>query len=477
MSGIGSVFLGIMPSNCRNVMHDYASAVKFDKYVIPSCGSFTTAQVLVRAGVDPKKIICSDVSLYSTALGHYLTGKRIDDLGIMIENIPYDITKYESTKDQCAELFLAMRYEQLNKSKSYYDSQIKKELVVNHDIYHKNMAANLQETFDLLHGIEYHIADITEECDKYIDCDKTMIYASPPLVGGVYGKLFNFKNIIWDEPDIPELDFEKFADFYPDYLDRKATVISEVAGVYDPPENWNKISAEYKGNEGVERLLINKEIPKELIKRKKMNIVKPKWKMYNDKNITKHSVVRLTKIKQDEAYYYRDLFIHKLGSTGADITVAFTIDDMLFAVTGLTATFLYGIPSAGKNSDGRLHEKDYIFQIYGLTVPSIKYKRLGRLLAHFITCKEFKDNLEKLEPQLDMVNMNAIRSSAITYAQEQRLVHGLMKRISKERMPNNMFKLVYNTEFHDKTYKECIIKWVDEAKREKELKEKNNDRV
>ena len=72
-----------------------------------------------------------------------------------------------------------------------------------------------------------------------------------------------------------------------------------------------------------------------------------------------------------------------------------------------------------------------------------------------------------------MVNMNAIRSSALTKAPEQRLVHGLMKRISKEKMPNQMFKLVYNTEFHDRSYKECIIKWLDELRREEAMVIKN----
>jgi len=98
MSDIGSVFLGITPQHCRNVMHDYASTVKFDKYVIPTCGSFSAAQMLVKAGVSPDKIICSDVSLYSTALGHYFTGKNLDDLGILIENIPYDLSKYNQLR-------------------------------------------------------------------------------------------------------------------------------------------------------------------------------------------------------------------------------------------------------------------------------------------------------------------------------------------------------------------------------------------
>jgi hypothetical protein len=474
-TSIGSVFVGISPQHVRNVMHEYVRATikNFDKYIFPSCGSFTTAQVICRAGVDPKKVITSDVSLYTTALGQFIMGKTLDKLGIVMENIPFDMEQYDNTRDKLAELFLAMRYDMNLREKSYYFKQITKELVINKKTYHANICKQLDEMYQIMHGLKYATRDMKEEVDTYADDERCLIFASPPRgQKDAYTKMFDFKNIIWNNPKIPEMSDKDFADYYSKYLPKKATIISEEWGDYESPKGWNKLSAEDKNDEQTERLLINKKIPEDFMKRKKMGEVHPKYKMYNDEPITKKSVIKLTKIKQDEAFYYRDMFIHKLGATGADITVAFTIDNNLLAVTGLTPQFLYGVPSTGKNSDGRLHEKDYIFQIYGLTVPSLRYKRLGRLLAYFITCREFKENLEQLEPSLQMVNMTSIRSSALTPAPEQKLVHGLMKRISKDRMPNQMFKLVYTTEFHDRSYKECIIRWLDELRRDEQLKKK-----
>ena len=461
-----SVFLSISPQHVRNVLHEYVKAVKFDKYIMPAVGSFSGAQVLCRAGIAPAQIMCSDISLTSTALGSFLTDKPLEKLGIQMDNIPFSLDYYESDRDKLAELFLAMRYDMNSKEKSYYFKAVMKEMVVNKTNYHKNICEQLDEMYKIMHGIKYHVGDMLKEIDKYKD-ENALIYVAPPT-----SKNTDFVNIVWNKPSIPELDVKDFENFYPVMLNKKATVICEEKGDYETPKGWTKLSAEDKDEENTERLLLNKKVPVGFMKRKKMKMIQPKWRMYNDENITKKSVIKCTKIQQDEAFYYRDLFIHKLGATGADMTFAFTIDGNLLAVTGMSPDMLYGRPSSGEKSDGRLHEKDYMFQVYGLTIPSERYKRIGRLLAYFITCKEFKDDLEQLEPSLQMVNMKSIRSNALTHAPEQRLVHGLMKRVSRERLPNQMFKLQYTTEFHNRSYKECIIKWVDEAKREEQMAQK-----
>ena len=51
-----------------------------------------------------------------------------------------------------------------------------------------------------------------------------------------------------------------------------------------------------------------------------------KFPIYNDEEITEESKISILKVDRDTALYYRDLFVHKLGTTQAQQYYLFLID-------------------------------------------------------------------------------------------------------------------------------------------------------
>jgi len=414
-----------------NVLHDYLKNTKFDKYVLPSVGQFDIAEALVKSGIDPKKIYTSDTSLFSCAYGCFLMDKSLESLEIIMEDIPFDIQKYEATVEQCAELFLALAYCQLPKT-PYNNFAMRKELETNHDVYHKTLVEQLNERYKILHGLRFRVADANTEIQKYVDEEKALIYIEQK--GIPYSKYR--QNIYWNEPDTDELDVDKTLE---DYQLTDATIIVETH-TEEIPDKWTKIFAEDKNEDKTERILINKKEDARWIARKSTLDVESDWKLYNDEDITEDSNIQITKLNPEQAHYYKDLFYHKSGYTKSDVAVAFIVDGRLFGVSGL---------KFGKN---------HIYQTFSITVPS--QKTIDRLLAYLLTSKEFENDIKRIETSLIMEDIKSIRATLFVHDLEENTLDGLMKRIGKETMPNQIFKLTYDTEFHDRSYKECMANWI-----------------
>jgi len=66
---------------------------------------------------------------------------------------------------------------------------------------------------------------------------------------------------------------------------------------------------------------------------------------------------------------------------------------------------------------------------------------------------------------LAMTNFKALRTVSLTRLPEHRIVHGIMKLNSREKLKNDFYKLVYDTDFHERSYKDCLVRWLDELSR------------
>ena len=414
-----------------NVLHDYLKNTKFDKYVLPLVEQFDIAEALVKSGIDPKKLYTSDTSLFSCAYGYFLMDKSLESLDIIMEDIPFDIQKYETTVEQCAELFLALAYCQLPKT-PYNNAAMRKELETNHGVYHKTLVEQLNERYKILHGLRFRIADANTVIQEHMDNESVLIYIEQK--GIPYSKYR--QNIYWNEPDTDELDIDKTLE---DYQHTDATIMVETH-TDEIPDKWTKIFAEDKNEDKTERTLINKKEDARWISRKSTLDIDSDWKLYNDEDITVDSIIQITKLNPEQAHYYKDLFHSKSGYIKSDIAVAYTVDGRLFAVSGL---------KFGKN---------HIYQTFSITVPS--QKTIDRLLAYLLTSKEFENDIKRIETSLIMEDIKSIRATLFVHDLEENTLDKLMKRIGKEQMPNQIFKLTYDTEFHDRSYKECMVNWL-----------------
>jgi len=346
-------------------------------------------------------------------------------------------------------------------TKNYFNRSLRESLVQDHEKHLNKISEQLVNHKKILNGIHYDVADVRAELEKHSGNEGVLIHVDPPGTKKGYEHMFDFNGqITWNEPKFDQIDSEEFRKMLNSYQKDKST-ISYTTTAEDVPAGWNKLFAEFKGDTPF-RMVSNKKFDMRHIARKKQVIEKTDWPLYNESEITKHSKINVVRIGKDAAYYYRDLFIHRLGSTGAEITVGLLLDNKLMSVIGFNTSFLFGI--GGGNSEKST--KNYIHEVFGLTIPSKKYKRLGRLFMYLLTSESFQNDLLRIFPVLSMANMTSLRTVSLTRLPEHRIVHGILKLTERTKLKNDFYKLVYDTEFHKRNYKQCLILWLDELRRE-----------
>jgi len=449
-SQLNSIFQGIPPISGRIVFGQLMKDHKFSRYVMPCCGRFVGPQLLVGAGVDPKKIYASDISIFSSVLGYYLTDKPIEKLGIKFHDIPFSLAK-GSQLEKAVECMLAIKYVQIPPT-HFYNQEVKRELVVNHSQYFAEIKNQLEGHYAKLHGIHYEIKDVRHVFEEEYDKENTMLYINPPAFKNGYKKMFEWDDkITWKRPKVEQFNPEFYGEAMQQLRRMPVTVISNE--IFDEGiEGYTKIFSE-EFSEGSQRIISNKKFKERFFDKRIKDTKRPKYQLYDDHEITKNSKIVVKLVDSDIAYHYRDLFIHRLGASSAQLTVAIFIDGQLLSTAGFDPTMLC---RTGDN---------YIHETYGMTIPSEKYPKLGRLFMYFLTCKQFRDDLVRLYPQLSITDFTHFKTACLTRLPEMRSNHGLMKITKKDKTKNGFYKLVYETDFHDRDYRKCIILWLDELRR------------
>jgi len=335
---LDSIFLGVPPAKGRNLFGEILRQHHFEKYYFPCAGRFAAIQTAVQAGVDPKKIYASDISLFSTLLGSYFSGKGFASIKIGFNHLPFLADTEASEINNLAETLLAIKFCQLPDN-NYYNQEVRKELSYNKEEHKQHLIKQIEEHKKLLNGIHYEVADIRKCLNMPTVDPNNLIYINPPGTSKGYDKMFDFGDKIeWNEPSIANLEPKEFLEILEQIASVRATVIVNLT-VDKIPKGWFKLFAQEKG-EFNNRLICNKNLKINKIYTQRTPLEKLKYPLYDGHDITKHSQIKVIRIGKNQAGYYRDLFIHRLGTTSSELTVGLLIDNQLLSVVGLNATFL-----------------------------------------------------------------------------------------------------------------------------------------
>lgn len=442
---INEIFLGVPPADLRNALAEYLSIRKYDKYIVPCAGRFATVNTMINAGIKPENIITSDISLFTSLLGSHITGKNINELDIKIsEEIPI------SEENYAASVFLAMKIAQID-PKNYYMQSIQDELKSNAPLYTTHISEQINNLKQTLQGITYEVKDLWEELEEWENKD-VLICINPPAYTKGYTRMYDFHGkITWNEPKIkefdPKTDYKKMCEWL---KDSHATVISTRFHNLDAvPFNWLALFAKYYNPERTDYLITNKKIAPVGITRPRMNLEKPlDIPISSDKDIiSEDSKISFLPVHPKVGEYYRDLFIHRLGATSCEQSYLALLNGKIFGVIGLNMREIYKGTS------------DYCFQVYAIA-RQLKTGHLQRLLLKSITCNEFADHID-----WKVFGCKGMKTVYLAKFPEVRYNKNILKLIKKERLKNGLWKLKYITDWHNKTYKECLKDWLNEKQR------------
>lgn len=416
---------------------------------IPCCGQLSIAHVAIASGWKQEQIIASDVSLFTTVLGYYITQQSLEHLAIHVDGEPVDPFDYAGVLYSIKLKTVAAR------SKHYYQ-----QLLISDFVSRKNEhLAKLQESltaFDKLRGITYRLQDLFTEASGAIDHPDNVIWLNPPGYYKGYQKMYDTGGAIqWNEP--------VYTEFHPDSSHDLLREMGEGKPArflwcrYKTLNNLDKeyvVFADEKGGGKWEYMLCNHH--EELASIKKLGCssseasVSHNWKLLRaDQEITTSSSVAFKKVDKRTALYYRDLLIHKLGVTNAPINYLLVIDESVAGVVGTMA---------GQCYEGKLRNSfdGYVEECYGMTVYTKHYPYLNKLLMMLIKSEEFLRQYDTF-----LFKPLGIDTTCLCQYPELKINRGIYKLTSREyKKKTGIYKLRYRGEKTPQNYKEVLAEWL-----------------
>lgn len=466
---LGKVFLGFTPSEQRKFIVAILSHVreKYDKVYVPCAGQFTLVKSAISAGYDPAQVYASDVSLFSSLLGYYYAGKPLSELPFSIENDYKEIYENWSTDaERIAYIFILIKIKQL-REEIIYEAQHREDLLANMVTHVQKMAKVIANAAPYYRGLNYEIADIRD----VLNCDdpRAIILCNPPAYAGGYEKMFRLDGIAEWNAKIAQFNYNKEAwgmycrakerqshiiwykgkDLYFVNGKQKERVPSKdiiFCKEYSLLRNDYWLStkpAELKDCPATYSVIMTKHVEAKPFKNAKLI-------SNEDLPLTRDTKVEFVTVSPQNALYYRDLFAHKLGTVKAEIHRLCLLNGKVFGVCGFHLEKLRGFKS------------NYIFETYGFNMPLSGDSTIHRVLMLFLTCRDFEKTIGTFSGRTRTFTAKGIRTTCLSKYRKVKSNNGLFEITFRERMPNGMYKIQYQTDWHEMTFADCITRYYEE---------------
>lgn len=463
---IGDIFLGVTLSPSREYVGEMVGRLKAERVFMPCVGRFAALAATVKAGCPPSRIWASDISLFSSLIGYLADpDKSIHQLGITLPvHEPYAtfLSDASGEVELAAGILLSMYYCG-QAPKNSYIANVLREVRYNWRAYRDGIKDQLTRLLDTISGIHYDIVDlrVVLEYFRATGTERDLMYVFPPFYEGGYTDMFDAVNSImpWLAPDIAELSPKEIDDLFTPFTGHPANLLLSTRYPDKIPSGWYSVFSNVVSEERIDYIYSNNPLDFTYVRAKIPEGAIRHLEVYNDQEITERSVLSVIEVNSFTGLYYRDLFVHRLGTVSAKAYFLLLVDGRVITSFGIHTDQLVG----GNTTD--------IIENFGVTKSSQRYRRLSKLFEYAITAREFRDSLlySKHFWFLRLNNPKGIRTTALVNNPNAGLYRGVMQRISKTEQPDGSYKIVFRTDFRDEQWTETLANWL------KKHGEKNKD--
>lgn len=402
------MFVGAINEDVRGLLSEISRSWQDLPIYVGCSGNFTVERVLSRNGV--KRLHGNDVSLYSSAVGNYLTGREFE-IGIKDERYEW-LSRYMKDAESrialllvCSEYFKFVDKEQIfyKRTARGYESQFEK--------LHEQTVLNVKRALDGLRLEEYTCGDVVEYMMSAPE--ESVAISFPPTYKGGYEKLYAKLNSVfeWAAPEYEIFDAERRQKFNEALQNKKYWVTLD-----DKPnaELQEKLIGRFQSSGRSHAVYVygNVETPK--------RITKPHQKL-ESVNIPRgtgelHGDLRLIRLTSGQLNTLRSEYLSKkIVPASADVSIGVMAGKELIGACGISrSTYLGGIADAYMMSD--------------FSVSPSKYKRLSKLVLAAALSTEMKEILEAEMRQ----EVNTIATTAFTERASSMKYRGLFDVYNKK---------------------------------------------
>lgn len=460
------LFKGVPRRFTRGYTAEVLERVRPRKVVIPCVGAYALATTVVEAGVPASAIECCDISLYSSVIGHYLSGRpfRLRAQG-QYEWLNEWMT---DAAGQVAAVTVGIRLCQYAaKRDTLYTRERVREVRERAEVYIGQARAAAEAMHGKLGGLSYRAEDMWDllrrnvEHDNQWQRENTVLLVNPPRYSGGYVKMYEGVEAAfdWDEPMVSqfsEADYPRLMDYLragPLALMYYATPANQPE---DPAVEWG---APWKGvfaarpkmgrTAAINWIVSNKpDILDEKLQRADVeDNIPAKYKLARERRVTADTDLRVIPESKEVASYYRDLFIHNLGHLNAERYKVLLVDGELMSTVGLHLQNL----RAGGSMQGVAKLR------FAMTVRNSFHPKLHKLALMCVVSSWFwSDELSDIEP-LPV----SVQTTMLTKHPEVKTARGIMELKGREfDKQAQLNKLTYYADIIVRTPKETIEAWI-----------------
>lgn len=452
-STLQQLFAGTTVSPIREFVAAQIDPHQHQRVILPCVGRWATATAVAKQ-VHPSRIEASDLSLFSSVVG-YLADPRhsIGDLDVTIpDGLGRFVAGAGGETEYAAGVLLTLKFLS-TPPKNAYVIEFRNEMWANAAGLRTALTVELEQQAAVLDGCRYDIADLRAVAEPVAeDGPDTFFYVNPPGYAGGYTKMFAAaEQLLWDG------GLAAGDEFTPDEIVPTLVPLTDSAALcmsyahhgtqYMPP-GWTPLMVMQHDPTRSEYIAANRDPGVRLAATRVPKFNVRRWPIYDEQEITTGSRIEFLVVPRDTGLYYRDLFVHRLGQTKAEIYVLMLVDGRVVATCGLHAReMIRGVTR-------------YISEVYGISVTSRRYARLNRLFMMALTSTDFHRWLLAAKPDLQASTADGIQTSSPAVSHEVKINRGILKLVSRVPRPGGGFHLIYRADWSAKTWPEMLADWL-----------------
>ena len=429
------MFTGAINSTVRQFLVSRAEVFNNATVVVGCSGGFTIEAVITQHA-SPAAIHSNDVSLYSCALGGWLTGKPIR---FEVADPTFEWLRPHFTSDTNRVAALMVLFTALEWERQRHEHE--KRMWRNYVHAFSDLVA---ETRNRLEGAKVRVdsffaGDVLDHF-QHFDGDDTAIFCCyAPTYGGGYERMYTRLEQIftWDTPTYPLLDDARRQHLLEWMRQRRYLWYDDRLLPDEQP-----VMEQRSGRRRTVYLYSNViQNPAFFVDVQPGDL--PKMRLAGSGlKITPKSQVTLKRIKTTELARFKDAFLSKAVLYGQG-TWAFAV-----LVDGVTVGFLEYTPARYFTND--------VYMMADFAVPGTPYRRLSKLVLMLAVAGETRILLERLSE----VRQRNVRTTAFTDRPVSMKYRGVMKLQRRGQDDDGRPFLNYGAGFNDSTWQGVLAEWL-----------------
>jgi hypothetical protein len=452
------LFEGVTPGPARDIVAEAIQVAKPNLVVMPAAGRFGSTEAVIKRGFPADKVWTSDMGLFSSIIGYLADpSKQLLDLGITHKGEASQFFRSPDLAenmeiDYAVSCFLAMKWAQVT-PRHQYGINLRRDLLNRVEFYRERLTKELTELLTGLGPLHYDIMDLREHIASVKDDPNVAIYLNPPAYDPEgYASMFSNPDLDWGAKIALESPWDKqaLAELFDFLVDAQALCLVYSIGGESVPPDWTKLYGIRKKGDRHDYVVANRD-PGVTVRKTIQPIFSAppqRFPIYDDHEITPDSEIMFVEIERPTAMYYRDLFVHRLGSVNSEWYLGLLVDGQLTTVLGLN------------RADFMRFKVPYIRETFGITISSKRYSRLGKLFMMLLTTNEFYAWSRKHTRQ-GIRKAIGIQTTSLTKHPEGKTDRGVLKVVKREQLPHGTWRLVYASDFRDLSFSDAVGEWLD----------------